>query len=136
VLSLPQAMLDDVLAHARKDHPDECCGVIAGKDGAATRLFAMTNAERSPTGFVFDPQEQLRVWRDIDDADEEFLAVYHSHTMTEAYPSRTDVLWSKTAGFAHWLLVSTRSLEDEVRSFTIDPDGTVTEEAVEVCPEG
>ncbi|MCW2622757.1 MAG: peptidase [Frankiales bacterium] len=124
-------MVDDVLAHARKDHPDECCGIIAARDGVPTRLFAMTNAERSPTGFVFDPQEQLRVWRAMDDADEELFVVYHSHTMTEAYPSRTDVRWSANTPGAHWLLVSTRSDEDEVRSFTIDGDA-VTEEPVHI----
>ena len=131
MLELPQEMVDRVVAHARRDHPDECCGVIAGVDGAATRLFEMTNAERSPTGFVFDSAEWLRVYRDIDDADEEPLAVYHSHTATEAYPSRTDVRWSATAGFPHWLLVSTRSPELELRSFTI-VDGVVTEEEVRV----
>ena len=120
-------MVDQVVAHARRDHPDECCGVIAGKDGAATRLFEMTNAERSPTGFVFDSAEWLRVYRDIDDADEDLLVVYHSHTMTEAYPSRTDVRWAGTTEFAHWLLVSTRDERDEVRSYTIE-DGVVTEE--------
>ena len=120
-------MIDQVVAHARRDHPDECCGVIAGKDGAATRLFEMTNAERSPTGFVFDSAEWLRVYRDVDDADEDLLVVYHSHTMTEAYPSRTDVRWAGTTEFAHWLLVSTRDERDEVRSYTIE-DGVVTEE--------
>ena len=120
-------MVDQVVAHGRRDHPDECCGVIAGKDGAATRLFEMTNAERSPTGFVFDSAEWLRVYRDIDDADEDLLVVYHSHTMTEAYPSRTDVRWAGTTEFAHWLLVSTRDERDEVRSYTIE-DGVVTEE--------
>ena len=127
MLELPQAMVDQVLAHARRDHPDECCGVIAGRDGVATRLFEMTNAERSPTGFTFDSAEWLRVYRDIDDADEDLLVVYHSHTMTEAYPSRTDVTWSENTPGTSWLLVSTRSDEDEVRSFRID-DGVVTEE--------
>ena len=127
MLELPREMVDVVLAHARRDHPDECCGVISAKDGAASRLFEMENAERSPTGFVFDSAEWLRVYRDIDDADEEPLVVYHSHTATEAYPSRTDVRWSATAGFPHWLLVSTASEPPEVRSFTID-DGVVTEE--------
>lgn len=122
-------MVDQVLAHARRDHPDECCGVISGKDGVAARLFEMQNAERSPTGFVFDSAEWLRVYRDIDDADEEPLVVYHSHTATEAYPSRTDVRWSATAGFPHWLLVSTRDETDEVRAFTIE-DGVVTEQEV------
>ena len=122
-------MVDAVVAHARRDHPDECCGVIAGRDGVATRLFEMANAERSPTGFVFDSAEWLRVYREIDDADEEPLCVYHSHTATEAYPSRTDILWSATAGFPHWLLVSTRSDQLELRSYTI-VDGVVIEEEV------
>ena len=124
-------MVDAVVAHARRDHPDECCGVIAGKDGVATRVVPMTNAERSPTGFVFDPQEQLRVWRSLDDADEDLLVVYHSHTMTEAYPSRTDVRWSANTPGTSWLLVSTRSDDDEVRSFRID-DGVVVEEELVV----
>lgn len=131
MLTLPREMLDQVLAHARRDHPDEACGVIAGRDGVATRVFEMANADRSPTGFTFDSAEWLAVYRDVDDADEELLAVYHSHTMTEAYPSRTDVLWSRTTEFAHWLLVSTRSDDDEVRSYVIT-DGEVVEEAVTV----
>ena len=134
MLQLPQAMVDAVVAHARRDHPDECCGVIAGKDGVATRVFAMTNAERSPTGFTFDPGEQLRVWREIDDADEDLLVVYHSHTMTEAYPSRTDVRWSANTPGTSWLLVSTREPDEtEVRSFRI-ADGEVTEEELVVTP--
>jgi proteasome lid subunit RPN8/RPN11 len=124
-------MVDQVIAHARRDHPDECCGVISATDGVAARLVEMENAERSPTGFTFDSAEWLRVYRALDDADEEPWVVYHSHTMTEAYPSRTDVLWSQHNEFAHWLLVSTRSDEDEVRSFTIT-DGVVEEEPVSV----
>jgi proteasome lid subunit RPN8/RPN11 len=124
-------MVDAVVAHARRDHPDECCGVIAGRAGVATRVVPMLNAERSPTGFVFDPTEQLRVWRSLDDADEDLLVVYHSHTMTEAFPSRTDVRWSDNTPGTSWLLVSTRSDADEVRSYRID-DGVVVEEELVV----
>jgi proteasome lid subunit RPN8/RPN11 len=131
VLELPSEMVERVLAHARRDHPDECCGVIAGRDGVATRLFEMANAERSPTGFTFDSAEWLRVHRSMEDADEDLLVVYHSHTMTEAYPSRTDVRWSENTPGTSWLLVSTRSDADEVRSFRID-GGVVTEEEVRV----
>ena len=118
-LSLPRAMVDQVMAHARRDHPDECCGVISSKDGVAARVFEMENAERSPTGFSFGT-DSLKVYRAMDDADEEPWIVYHSHTATEAYPSRTDVKWAATAGFLYWLLVSTRSDADEVRAFTIE----------------
>ena len=124
-------MVDQVVAHARRDHPDECCGVIAGRAGTATRLFEMTNAERSPTGFVFDSAEWLQVYRAIDDADEDLLVVYHSHTMTEAYPSRTDVRWSVNTPGTSWLLVSTRSDDFELRSYRIEGT-TVTEEQVSI----
>lgn len=130
MLSLPRAMVDQVVAHARRDHPDECCGVISAKDGVAAQVFEMENAERSPTGFSFGT-DSLKVYRAMDDADEEPWIVYHSHTATEACPSRTDIRWSATAGFPYWLLVSTRSEEDEVRAFTI-ADGVVTEVDLDV----
>ena len=122
-------MVDELVAHARRDHPDEACGVIAGRDGTATRLFVMENAERSPTFYRFDAREQLAVWRDMDDADEVPLVIYHSHTATEAYPSRTDISLAAEPD-AHYLLVSTRAPEDvELRSYRI-VGGQVTEEPV------
>ena len=125
-------MVDAIVAHARRDHPDECCGIIAAKNGRPSRLFEMMNADRSPTGFEFDSGQWLAVYREIDDADEEFHVVYHSHTMTEAYPSRTDIRWSLTTPFAHWLLVSTRSPEKvEIRAYTIS-EGVVSEEDLRV----
>lgn len=124
-------MVDRIVAHARRDHPDECCGVVAGRDGVPSRLFEMENAERSPTGFMFDSAEWLRVYREIDDADEDLLVVYHSHTATEAYPSRTDIRWSVNTPGTSWLLVSTRSADLELRSYTIE-DGVVTEEEVKI----
>ncbi len=132
MLEIPQSMVDTIVAHARRDHPDECCGIIAAKDGRPSRLFEMQNTERSPTGFEFDSAQWLSVHRDIDEADEDFHVVYHSHTMTEAYPSRTDIRWSLTTPFAHWLLVSTRSPDElEMRAYTIS-DGIVREEEVRV----
>ena len=89
----------------------------------------MDNAERSPTFYRFDSMEQLRVWREMDDRDEEPVVIYHSHTATEAYPSRTDISYASEPD-AHYLVVSTREPgEAEVRSFRI-VDGAVTEEQV------
>jgi len=107
--------------------------VIAGPAGTAqpARFVAMTNAERSPTFYRFDSMEQLRVWREMDQRDEEPVVIYHSHTATEAYPSRTDISYAMEPE-AHYLLISTRKPDDtEVRSFRI-LDGTVTEEQVRV----
>jgi len=121
-----------MVAHARRDHPDEACGIIAGPAGSDSpeRLVEMINAERSPTFYRFDSAEQLALYRSMDDHDEEPVVIYHSHTATEAHPSRTDVKFASEPN-AHYVLISTRDPETaEVRSFRI-VDGEVTEEAVE-----
>ena len=133
MLTIDRASYDAIVAHARRDHPDEACGVVAGPAGSdrPERLVAMTNAERSPTFYRFDAGEQLRVWREMDDRDEEPVVIYHSHTATEAYPSRTDISYANEPG-AHYVLVSTRRPDRiEFRSFRI-LDGVVTEEEVEI----
>jgi proteasome lid subunit RPN8/RPN11 len=133
VLTIRRDVLDSVVAHARADHPDEACGIIAGpldSDDPA-RHVPMTNAERSATFYRFEPAEQLRVWREMDDRDERPVVIYHSHTATEPYPSRTDISLASDPD-AHYLLVSTRNPDsDEVRSYRI-VDGVVSEEEVRV----
>jgi proteasome lid subunit RPN8/RPN11 len=133
MLTISQALRARILAHARADHPDEACGVIAGPAGSdrPERFIPMINAERSPTFYRFDSMEQLRVWRAMDERDEEPVVIYHSHTATEAYPSRTDIAYASEPG-AHYVLVSTRDPQKaEFRSFRIS-DGTVTEEEIRV----
>jgi proteasome lid subunit RPN8/RPN11 len=105
--------------------------VVAGPAGSdrPVRHIPMENAERSTTFYRFDSKEHLRVWREMDDRDEEPVVIYHSHTATEAYPSRTDISYAGEPN-AHYLLVSTRDPEQaEIRSFRI-LDGVVTEEPV------
>lgn len=133
MLVIQKEIVDAIVAHARKDHPDEACGLVAGLTGSdrPERFVPMTNAERSPTFYRFDSLEQLRVWREMEARDEEPVVIYHSHTATEAYPSRTDIAYAFEPG-AHYVLVSTRDPDvPEVRSFHI-VDGTVTEEEVQV----
>ena len=133
VLSISASVLDAIVAHARRDHPDEACGIVAGPIGSdrPDRHVAMENAERSTTFYRFDSAEQLKVWRDMDDRDEEPVVIYHSHTATEAYPSRTDIALAPYPQ-AHYLLVSTRDPDvTEIRSYRI-ADGAVTEEPVQV----
>ena len=137
MLRLDSTLLDAVIAHARADHPDEACGVIAGPEGSdtPTRFIPMVNAARSPTFYEFDSRDLLALYRDMDDRDEVPVVIYHSHTATEAYPSRTDISYASEPE-AHYLLVSTRECGNEegpveVRSFRI-VDGVVTEEPVEV----
>ncbi len=136
MLTISAGLRAQILAHARADHPDEACGVLAGPEGSdhPERFIPMLNAERSPTFYRFDSLEQLRVWREMDDRGEEPVVIYHSHTATEAYPSRTDISYASEPG-AHYVLVSTRDPDrDDFRSFRI-VDGDVTEEDVAVEPE-
>ncbi|WP_326636613.1 M67 family metallopeptidase [Streptosporangium sp. NBC_01755] len=135
MLTISRELVDKIITHARADHPDEACGVIAGPVGSDSpeRFIAMENAERSPTFYRFDSLEQLRVWREMDDRDEEPVVIYHSHTATEAYPSRTDISYASEPG-AHYVLVSTREElgeEAEFRSYRI-VDGVVSEEKVTI----
>ncbi|WP_308188354.1 M67 family metallopeptidase [Nocardia australiensis] len=133
MLVIRTELVEAMVAHARADHPDEACGVIAGPEGSdrPERYVAMVNAERSPTFYRFDSGEQLKVWREMDDADEEPVVIYHSHTATEAYPSRTDVSYASEP-HAHYVLISTRDPEQhELRSYRI-VDGEVTEEPVRI----
>ncbi|HEV7360455.1 MAG TPA: M67 family metallopeptidase [Mycobacterium sp.] len=133
VLVIRADLAEAMVAHARRDHPDEACGILAGPEGSdrPERHIPMANAERSPTFYRFDSHEQLIVWRALDDADEVPVVIYHSHTATEAYPSRTDVQLAAEPG-AHYVLVSTRDPErHELRSYRI-VDGEVTEESVDI----
>ncbi len=133
MLTIKRAIVDQIVAHARADHPDEACGVVAGPIGSdrPTRFVPMVNAERSPTFYRFDSMEQFKVWREMDDRDEEPVVIYHSHTATEAYPSRTDVSYASEPG-AHYVVVSTRDPDEtEFRSYRI-VDGEVAEEDVVV----
>ncbi|AWB91601.1 Mov34/MPN/PAD-1 family protein [Aeromicrobium chenweiae] len=137
MLTIDQATHDAIIAHARCDHPDEACGVVAGPIGSdvPARLIPMLNAAMSPTFYEFDSGDLLRLYREMDDNDEEPVVIYHSHTATEAYPSRTDVNLAGEPG-AHYVLVSTRDGAHEggpvdFRSYRI-VDGEVTEEEVRV----
>jgi proteasome lid subunit RPN8/RPN11 len=139
VLTIDQATYDAIVAHARADHPDEACGIVAGPEGSdrPERFVPMINADRSPTFYRFDPQEHYRVWNEMWQRDEEAVVIYHSHTATEAYPSRTDIGLAQEPG-AHYVLVSTRESGPadgpvEFRSYRI-VDDVVTEEEVRVVP--
>ena len=133
MLTISRDLYEKIIEHARKDHPDEACGVIAGPAGGdePVRFVPMENAERSPTFYRFDSREQLQVWREMDDNDEEAVVIYHSHTATQAYPSRTDISYASEPQ-AHYVLVSTRDeSQTEFRSYRIT-GAEVTEEPVRV----
>jgi [CysO sulfur-carrier protein]-S-L-cysteine hydrolase len=90
-MRIDRQMLDEIVAHAREDAPDECCGMIGARDGRAVSLYRARNAEASPLRYVVHPQDQFRIMEQIEERGEELGAIYHSHTKSAAYPSQTDV---------------------------------------------
>ena len=134
-LTISRAFVDAIVEQSRVEYPDEWCGVILGpvRKDSPERLKPMINAAHSPTFYEFDPKDLLALYREVDDNDEEIVVIYHSHTETEAFPSRTDIAYAGEPG-AHYLLVSSRkeiAPAIEFRSYRII-DGVVTEEEVSI----
>jgi proteasome lid subunit RPN8/RPN11 len=126
MLRIPKSFADAIIEQARSEHPNEACGLLAGNDGAATKLYPMTNAERSPVIYRMEPAEQLRVFNDIEGAGLDLVAIYHSHTRSAAYPSATDVSLAYYPE-AVYLIVSLADAERaDLRGFKIT-DGKVDE---------
>ena len=136
MLILPKAYADEIIAHALEEDPNECCGVLSSnQNGQACKLTRITNAEHSPNRYSMEPQELLRVLRENDDNGWDLLAVYHSHTHTEAYPSDTDLSLA-TLPEARYILVSVMDKANPVlRAFRII-DGEITEEKLRVIRMG
>ena len=138
MLTIGQDIVDAIVAHAKRDHPDEACGIVAGPEGSdrPERFVPMVNAASSPTFYEFDSTDLFKLYKEMDANDEEPVVVYHSHTATEAYPSRTDIRLAQEPN-AHYVLVSTREHGNsegpvELRSYRI-VDGVVTEEEVVIA---
>ena len=120
-MKISRRLLDEIVAHAREDMPNECCGLIGGSDGVAEVVHRVENAARSPLRFEMDPQGQYDAWKAIEDAGQEFLAIYHSHTKTAAYPSQTDVNESVAWPEQLYLIVSLADPEaPEVKGYRLE----------------
>jgi proteasome lid subunit RPN8/RPN11 len=123
--------IDDMIAHAREEAPNECCGFLAGKDGRVLQFYRGTNAEQSRYRYEVDSDELYRIHRECEERGWEFVGIYHSHPSTEAYPSPTDVRrasWPE----ALYFVVSLRDSENpDVRAYRI-VDGQVSEEELEI----
>jgi len=105
-MRIAQSLIDEMVAHAREDLPNECCGMVGGADGEARVVIPVVNSAASPLRFEMDPQGQYNALRAIEDDGDELLGIYHSHTKSAAYPSQTDVNQAVSWPDAIWLIVS------------------------------
>jgi [CysO sulfur-carrier protein]-S-L-cysteine hydrolase len=107
-MRISQSLIDEMVAHARADLPNECCGMVGGSDGEASVVIPVVNSAASPLRFEMDPQGQYNALKAIEDDGGEMLAIYHSHTKSPAYPSQTDVNQAVNWPDAIYLIVSLR----------------------------
>jgi [CysO sulfur-carrier protein]-S-L-cysteine hydrolase len=128
---ISQDFVDEIVAHAREDAPNECCGMIGGVDGNATSVYRSVNAEASPLRYSLDANDQFRIMREIEERGEELAGIYHSHTASAAYPSQTDVNLAAYPD-AVYLIVSLQDPEEpELRGYWIR-DGEIEEAPLDV----
>jgi proteasome lid subunit RPN8/RPN11 len=90
-MRIARDLYDEMIEHALQEAPNECCGMIASRDGEAVKVYRAINAAASPLRYEIDGAEQYRIQMAIDDADLELGAIYHSHTRTDPVPSQTDI---------------------------------------------
>lgn len=132
MIRLPNDLVEEMLAHARAEYPNEACGLIASEDGEPVHLFTMTNADASPVSYRLEANEQLKAFNEIDEKGWELHSIFHSHTHSEAYPSPTDLRHAENYPDPYYVIVSLSDRENpDVRAFRIE-DGAVSEQEVRV----
>jgi [CysO sulfur-carrier protein]-S-L-cysteine hydrolase len=125
-MRIARELYEEMVAHAREEAPNECCGMVASDDGHAVAVYRAVNAEASPLRFRIDPEEQLELHNRIDDAGLELGAIYHSHTRTEPRPSQTDINFAQMWPGVLWIIVGLSGGEADVQTWRID-DGKVSD---------
>lgn len=118
-MKIPQHVYDQMLDHARAEVPNECCGLVGGKDGSAVTYYPANNSEASPFRYNLDPQDQFRIMMEMEEKGEELAAIYHSHTKSPAFPSQTDINLASYPGVMY-LIASLKEGEEPLRGFTIE----------------
>lgn len=126
---LDRRLADEMFGHARTELPNEACGILAGDGGKAIKFFPANNAEHSPTRYVVDPQDQLRILNELHTKNWDLLGIFHSHTHTQAYPSSTDVSLAANWPEAYYLIASLMAEPPVLRAFRI-LEGKIEEEEI------
>lgn len=125
-MRIARELMDEIVAHSRGEAPNECCGLIGGSDDRAARIFRARNSEASPFRYMVDPRDQIRIIGEIEDAGQELVGIYHSHTRSAAFPSQTDVNLAEGWPDALYVICSLAVEPPDVRAFAIH-DGAIDE---------
>lgn len=132
MLELDRVTLDDMVEHGLAAFPNEACGVLAGKEGRPVKFFPMTNQDASPVSYRLDPKEQLRVFDEIEDEGWDLVAIFHTHTHSEAYPSETDLRQAFYPEAVYLVMSLSDRSNPVLRGFRID-EGSLEEEELQIA---
>mgnify|MGYP001599766646 CR=1 FL=1 len=131
MIVLKKELFDKIVSQCIKEFPNEACGILGGKDGKAEKVYEMANVDKSPSSYLMEPKEQLKIMKEIRNSGLEMTGIYHSHVASEAYPSSHDV---ELAFYpeASYVIISLKDKNNpRIRSFKI-VDGRITEEEVKI----
>ncbi len=128
---LEKIYADEMIAHAREEDPNECCGIIAGSNGRVAKLFRANNSDKSPVRYNVDPKDLLRIDQDLRDNNWDWLGIYHSHTHTQAYPSPTDVSLAFYPDSLYFIISLIDKQNPVIRAFHI-VDEQISEEEIKI----
>jgi proteasome lid subunit RPN8/RPN11 len=131
MIRIPQAIHDDLIAHAKEGFPLEVCGILGGTGESVSAMYRMTNTDASNEHFMMDPREQFTVVKDLRAKGLTMLAIYHSHPESPARPSQEDIKLALTPGVSHIIISLADPLQPAVKSCKID-QGNVLSEVMEV----
>jgi proteasome lid subunit RPN8/RPN11 len=130
MIEIPQAYLAEMIDHAREEAPREACGILAGKEGRVFKLYRATNADHSPVSYRLDPEQQYRIFKDIEVREWELVGIYHSHPYTTAIPSNVDQRQARYPESSYVLVSLKEPDKPQVRSFRITEERVAEEDIV------
>jgi proteasome lid subunit RPN8/RPN11 len=130
-LYLTEEQVEEMIRHARREYPNESCGLLAGKDGRVEKVYQMTNADHSPVTYRLEPEEQFRIFMEIEEKGWELVATYHSHSHSPAYPSATDLELAFYPDSLYLIISLADRAKPTIRAFRI-VEGMIEEERVKI----
>ena len=130
MIRIPQAILDDLIAHAKAEFPLEVCGILGGAGESVSTMYRMTNTDASNEHFMMDPKEQFTVVKDLRAKGLAMLAIYHSHPETPARPSEEDIRLALTPDVSYMIISLADADNPIIKSYNIN-SGNVQAETIE-----
>jgi len=132
MLTLPRHIYEEMIAHSRRAHPLEACGLVAGREGKAAYFIPTRNIDESSESYALDSREQLRVFRQIERDGFGLLAIFHSHPASEAVPSQKDRQLAFYPETSYLILSLADEDKPELKSYRLSADGRMHREEVSI----